>query len=112
MPSSGEDVSKQCKIGLVFGARWQFQSVEVGIWNADVLSLSTLHRMLVKMLWNHRGDTGLVWTHGDVSICTTCKTLVDADAESSLAFLAVATPSAGDIERHDDAVAFLEQGDA
>ena len=51
MPSRGEDISQEDKIGLMLFSRWQLESIEVGVWDADVLSLPSYPSLL---------DAGLV----------------------------------------------------
>ena len=42
-------------------------------------------------------------------LLTSCKSRVDACAKGSLAFLAIAAATVGDVERHDDTVALLKE---
>jgi hypothetical protein len=56
------------------------------------------------------GLSARVRTHGDVAVRTAGEAGVDVGTEAGVPLLAVLTEPAGDVERHDDAVALLERG--
>lgn len=95
VPARWEDIREQRKIRLMFRPRRQLQGVEVRVRYAEVLSLPAL-----------------IGAHGNISVCTTREAGVYACAEGCFALFAVLAAAVGDIEGEDDAVVFLEEGDA
>ena len=87
--------SEKNKVSLMLLASRQFESVKVRIWNSDILRLTTSVR-----------------AHGDITVGASCKARVDTSTESSSALFTVTAATIGNIEGHDDAVSFLEKGDA
>lgn len=95
MVAGREDVGEHRVVGFVCGAGRQFQRVEVGEGDAQVLGLAAF-----------------VGAHGDVAVGAAGEARVDGEAEAGLAGEAVLAETARDVERHDDAVAGFDRGDA
>jgi len=94
VPARREDVRKQRERVLVFVALRQFQRVEIRIRDAELLGLAALVR-----------------PHRDVPVGAAGEARIDVRTEPGVAVLAVLAEPARDVERRDDAVAFLECGD-
>lgn len=95
VPSGREDISQQGEISLVLCSWGKLQSVEVGKWNPEILSLPAL-----------------IWAHCNVPICSTGKSRVNSGAERRLAFFTVLAPSIGYVERQNDTIALFQKRDS
>ncbi len=94
MPSSREDVGQSDEVCFVFLASGQFEGVEVGKGDTEILSLTTS-----------------IGPHRHVAIGAASEARIDAQTEARVAFFTVSTATVGYIEGQDDSITFLEQSD-
>jgi hypothetical protein len=117
VPARWEDIGEEGEVRFVFFAGGEFEGIEIGVGDADVLGLQfKLTMCLAVRRWNVRKGvpylTTPIWPHSDIAVRSSCKAGVDTGTKRGLSLFTVSASAVCNIEGHDNAITLFQKGNA